>query len=257
MLWYTAATWEGLARHTKSNHLKSFAEDWNHLRNSVEHPVPVEAVRVIGGNLCTSFAAALQVANGMDDINVHEAEGNYLFSQNAQPITDDLQYTSSTKVVACMLQTDAGLLPAPSPITAGQQAGEPPERKRKASSAAQPAVPKANTPLLDKLLGVLASDDTNDGMHIIDDIVRTYMFDKLKPTEVQESFEACLQACEAARQQKLQQLWDAWDERACQGWEQLANIELSDNDMKDVMNTWLHSPEKWMNPWNLAQLPFM
>ena len=83
------------------------------------------------------------------------------------------------------------------------------------------------------------------------------MFDKLRPNEVQESFEACLQACEAARQQKLQQLWDAWDERACQGWEQLANIELSDNDMKDVMNTWLHSPEKWMKPWNLAQLPFM
>ena len=52
------------------------------------------------------------------------------------------------------------------------------------------------------------------------------------------------------QQQKLQQLWDAWDERACQGWEQLANIVLSDNDMKDVMNTWLHSPEKWMNPWN-------
>ena len=109
----------------------------------------------------------------------------------------------------------------------------------------------------DKLLGVLASDVANDGMHIIDDIVRTYMFDKLKPTEAQESFEACLEACEAVRQQKLQQLWDAWDERACQGWEQLANIELSDNDMKDVMNTWLHSPEKLMKPWNLAQLPFM
>ena len=61
----------------------------------------------------------------------------------------------------------------------------------------------------DKLLGVLVSDDTNDGMHIIDGIVRTYMFDKLKPTEVQESFEACLEASEAVRQQKLQQLWDA------------------------------------------------
>ena len=56
------------------------------------------------------------------------------------------------------------------------------------------------------IIGVRLHDDFTDGTHAIDDIARTYMFDKLKPTEVQESFEACLEACEAVRQQKLQQL---------------------------------------------------
>ena len=270
------------------NHFMSLAEGWRNFRNSsAAQPADASAVFVVGGNLDISLSSALQLADqaGGDLIKVYEIDSLRIFSSCECCIALPLAEVEIMPIVpmtdnpdradlAAMFRTDGKLFPKPGVSCAEQPASKPSKKKSQASCAEQPAnepskkksrradgltsirspVVLNRAPLFDELLEVLDAEKDGAGVLLFDEIVRTYMFDRLKPTSVRDAVENCFHACSVVRQKHFCRLLQNSDDRASDGWRGLKGIEFTTDDMKIVMNDWRNCPEMWMHEDNLRLL---
>ena len=183
------------------------------------------------------------------------------------------------------------VLPAPprsSVATAGQAKALDPELPlRIASSAEQPArssdapsasrtacqvkasdleVPLSSTPLCAMLAQNFAELDADNADHrALDELEQTFMFGNVPTKQVPghwdaenpsrlERLEWVLQLLQEQRDTHTRKRQNQKDARISAA---QPDILFTDDDMKEIMNSWRLNPEKWMHPDNLARLKDM